>query len=79
MAVEVEVLVELDRLGVDGWRREIALSLASQLDSEPNASVARELRILMQEVGAAAVPKESSLVDDLKQRRERRRFKAAGA
>lgn len=79
MAVEPEILVELDRLGVDGWRREIALALAYQLDAEPNASIARELRLLMQEAAASAIPKESSLVDDLKQRRERRKFKAASS
>jgi hypothetical protein len=79
VAVKSEILAALDVLAVTGWRREIALALATQLDSEPNASVARELRILMQEIGAAEVPKESSLVDDLKARRERRRFKPTGS
>lgn len=79
MAVFDEISAELERLNVTGWRLEIALALAGQLDSEPNASVARELRLLMQEAGSAAAPKESNLVDDLKQRRERRRFKASGS
>lgn len=75
-----EVVAELDRLGMLGWRREIALALAEQMDSEPNASIARELRLLMTEIGAKAFPESKrGVTDELRSRRERRRFAASGS
>ena len=49
------VQVELESLAVSGWRAETALSLAASLDDVPNASMARELRSLMTELGSTAV------------------------
>ena len=45
---------ELAVLGASGWRAETARSLAATLDDEPNASMARELRSLMTELGSSA-------------------------
>lgn len=53
--ISVAVRAELDALAVSGWRAETALSLAAALDDEPNASMARELRSLMTELGSTAV------------------------
>ena len=71
MAIFDEVRGELDRLNVGGWRRAVAEGLASQLDAEPNASMARELRALMSEAGSRAVPvKQGSRLDELRAKRE---------
>lgn len=71
MSVSSSVLVELDALGVQGWRREVALVLAAQLDEEPNASMARELRALMADLGSrGGGQKRVSALDELRAKRE---------
>ena len=53
-SILVAVDLELAALGASGWRAETARSLAATLDDEPNASMARELRSLMTELGSSA-------------------------
>lgn len=80
MGVLEAVTSELDALGVTGWRREVAISLAEKLDEEANASMARELRSLMAETGSSAVPvKKGSTGDDLARQRAARIAKATGS
>jgi hypothetical protein len=61
----------LDGVAED-WRTALARSLADALDSEPQASMARELRALMGVIGSDAPAKEGSTVDDLAARRAER-------
>lgn len=56
----------------EDWRTTLARTLASALDSEPNASMARELRALMTAIEEAEAPEVSSVADDLRARRARR-------
>jgi hypothetical protein len=67
------VRTELNRLKVRGWHRELALKLAASLDVEPNASSARELRALMNELGSrVVVQRPKSRLDELREQRERK-------
>ena len=65
--------------GVDApaWKLELARSLAAGVDAAPNASLAKELRALMDEFGAESVRESSDVADDLAAARARRR--AAGS
>lgn len=54
------------------WRTELALTLAASLDEEPNASMARELRALMNAIEDAKEPEVSSSADELRARRAAR-------
>lgn len=77
MTIFKEVKGELDRLNVGGWRRAVAEGLAKQLDAEPNASMARELRALMSEAGSRPMPvKQGSRLDELRAKREAKRASA---
>jgi hypothetical protein len=77
--IEAEIRVELERLKVSGWRAEVALSLALELDAEANASMARELRSLMVELGSSAsAVKKGNTGDDLAKQRAARIAKATG-
>lgn len=60
-----------------GWRKELALKLAGSLDKTPNASMAKELRALMDEIGEGAAPKERSKADELRAKRAERDARAA--
>lgn len=55
MTVEQEVSAELDRLGVDGYRRAAAVRLAENIDERGTASAVAELMKLMAEVTASPV------------------------
>lgn len=79
-SILVAVDLELAVLGASGWRAETARSLASQLDEEPNASMARELRSLMTELGssAKAAAAKGDVGDDLAIQRAARIAAAAG-
>ena len=72
---------ELAILGASGWRAQTALTLAATLDDEPNASMARELRSLMTELGssAKAVAAKGDIGDDLAAGRAARIAAAAGS
>lgn len=74
------IQAELTVLKVSGWRADLALTLASALDDEPNASMARELRSLMTELGSTAVVSaaRSDTGDDLAAARALRIAAAAG-
>ena len=80
MSVFSEVTTELDRLEVSGWQRSVALALSEALDEKANASMASELRALMNSVGSKATVKQVPKVsDDLKTQREKRRADQANA
>ncbi|MGB3376561.1 MAG: hypothetical protein WBA87_15655 [Microbacterium sp.] len=51
MSVEEEVAAELDRLGIDGYRRAAAVRLAANIDDRGTASAVAELMKLMAEFG----------------------------
>jgi outer membrane scaffolding protein for murein synthesis (MipA/OmpV family) len=62
------------------WRAELARTLAYQLDDEPNASNARELRALMKEIAdESGVVVKGDLSDDLASRRANRIAAATGS
>ena len=73
--------LELASLSASGWRAETARSLAATLDDEPNASMARELRSLMTELGssAKAVAAKGDTGDDLAAGRAARIAAATGS
>lgn len=75
------VVAELEQLGVSGWRAAAARTLAAELDSEPNASMARELRSLMVDLGSkgGAGEVKGDLGDDLASRRAARIAAATGS
>lgn len=77
MSVSVAVSAALESHPED-WRTTLARTLAAALDSEPNASMARELRALMAAIEEGAEPEVSSVADDLRARRARRIADAAG-
>ena len=80
-SILVAVVDELASLGASGWRAETALTLAATLDVEPNASMARELRSLMTELGssAKAVAAKGDVGDDLAAGRAARIAAASGS
>lgn len=58
--------------GRDDWRSELARRLALELDAEPNASMAKELRQLMAQLEDEAAPTGGTVLDELDKRRQRR-------
>jgi hypothetical protein len=72
--LQVDIEAELDSLEVQGWQRSLALALAAGIDEKANASMASELRTLMQSLGSRATVKATTTVaDEIKARREKRR------
>lgn len=66
--------VALELAGKEGWRYEMAIALAGEVDEKGSASAAKELRSLLAELGAsgpAAQPKETGLSDFERRLRER--------
>jgi hypothetical protein len=61
------------------WRAEVAKALAIDLDAEANASMARELRALMESMEAERPPLEGTPLDELKRRREAAELRRAAA
>lgn len=59
------------------WQRELALSMAADLDQKQNASMSNALRALMDDLGAADVERKGDVSDDLAAKRAARR-QAAG-
>jgi hypothetical protein len=73
MSVLTSVIEALDVAGVAGWRREIVEALASSMDDSPNASTAKELKVLMAELVEGEVVRVGDISDDLTSKREDRR------
>jgi hypothetical protein len=73
MSVLTSVVEALDVAGVAGWRREIVEALASSMDESPNASTAKELKVLMAELVEGEVVRVGDISDDLTSKREDRR------
>lgn len=55
------------------WQREAALALAADLDDKANASMVKELRALMTDIGAEMPEQTGDVADDLADRRAARR------
>lgn len=73
MAILPAVTAALARLPLDaqkGWKAQTALTLAGALDAEPNASMARELRSVMNDLEAKSDAGEGDFLDELSSRRE---------
>lgn len=58
--------------GRSDWRAEVARSLARQMDAEPSASVARELRAVMGAIEGDAPDVGGTPLDELARRRAAR-------
>lgn len=77
MAVLAEVELVLAGLDAAEWQKALARSLAEAMDESPNASIAKELRLLMVELGASADEKpKGDTSDDLASKRAARRAAA---
>lgn len=63
-AVEA-VVATLPQADRNGWRAQLALQLAESLDDQPNASMARELRSVMNEIQSLSVPAEEDDLDKI--------------
>lgn len=73
MAVFASVEAAIARLPVgerDGWKAQTALTLARTMDAEPNASIARELRSVMNDLEAGNIAETGDFLDELASRRE---------
>lgn len=79
MSVLSAITAELDGLSCRAWERESALALAEAMDESPNASLHKELRQLMQDLGASKPVESGDVADDLAAKREERRRLASGA
>jgi len=73
MSVLSEAASALDLAGVTGWQRELAVSLAGAMDEAPNASTAKELRVLMLELVGERRVEAKDVADDLAAKRAARR------
>lgn len=73
MAILPSVEAAIGRLPVaeqNGWKAQTALTLAGTMDAEPNASIARELRSVMNDLEAGNIAEEGDFLDELSSRRE---------
>lgn len=59
------------------WQRQLALTLAGEMDVKPNASIAGQLRAVMDELGVSMAERKGDVSDDLAAKRAARR-QAAG-
>lgn len=73
MSVLSSVEVALEGLTVDEWKRSLVLSLAEAMDRQPNASIAKELRLIMDDLGVSPAEKAGDAADDLAAKRAARR------
>lgn len=63
---------------VPGWQAELVLALAGEFDSEPNASLAREIRTVMNDITQGTTSSETvDAADELRKRREQRNAERA--
>ena len=73
MAILPAVEAAVGRLPVseqNGWKAQTALTLARTMDAEPNASIARELRSVMNDLEAGNIAETGDFLDELASRRE---------
>lgn len=77
MSVLSEAVAALDGVAASGWQREIAEALAAAMDESPNASTAKELRVLMSELTGGSVERKADVSDDLASKRAARRAAAS--
>ena len=78
MSVLAAVTDALGGLSCEAWERATALALAEAMDESPNASLAKELRQLMADLGAAKPVEAGDVADELAAKRAARR-RASGS
>ena len=78
MSVLSAVTSALESLSCEAWERETALALAGQMDESPNASLAKELRQLMADLGSVKPVEAGDVADELAAKRAARR-RASGS
>lgn len=78
MSVLKEVRAALRGVKCTPWERELAVSLAREMDESPNASLAKELRSVMGELAKAKPVEKGDVADDLAAKRAERR-RASGS
>lgn len=78
VAVEAEIagLAEVSQVS---WPAQVARTLAAELDVEPNASMARELRSVMGALMAGSQPAKVDAVDEIAAARRARRAKVSNS
>jgi hypothetical protein len=59
--VSLQTAVAAELAGQTGWRVEMALALAAEVEAKGTASAAKELRGLMAELGAATPAKDAEV------------------
>lgn len=77
MSVLSAITSELSGVECSDWERETALALAGQMDESPNASLSKELRQLMQDLGASKPVESGDVADELAAKRAERRRSAS--
>lgn len=77
MSVLVSVEEALEGLTVEAWKRALVLSLAEAMDKQPNASIAKELRLVMDDLGVSPAEQTGDAADDLAAKRAARRSSRA--
>jgi hypothetical protein len=79
MSLQTAVAAEL--AGQEGWRVEMALALAAEVEAKGTASAAKELRGLMAELSGAAPAKDAEVtkLSEFEQRLRDRESKAAAS
>ena len=65
MSVLAAVTAELEGVACKPWELASALALAEAMDESPNASLHKELRQLMQDLGAVKPVESGDVADDL--------------
>lgn len=77
MGLVESVGAEIEGLVMPRWKRDLIVTLAEAQEKSPNASTSKELRAVMDEVGAVETKKSGDVADDLASKRAARR-EAAG-
>lgn len=73
MSVLDAITAELEGVVCKAWERASALALAGQMDESPNASLHKELRQLMHDLGASKPVEAGDVADELAAKRAERR------
>ena len=76
MSVLRAITAELEGLACRDWERETALALAGQMDEATNASLSKELRLLMADLGVSKPVESGDVADELASKRAERRRSA---
>lgn len=72
------VIEDLAPADQESWRAQLALQLAESIDEQPNASMARELRSVMNELQSVMAPAEEDDLDKIINLNAKRRSASQG-